>query len=312
MLSYLKANSGPLRVLNRFDPTYTLTLRKTFEGKLSKRFRWLKGQINKSIVKNDCFGLKINQPIPIQQFAFDRDPDKVNSFMQWLQTQINLGIVEVSIGAQIGEAVEQAWTNKYITTAYKKGIIRARQEMHTRGYSVPRLQGSTGLEPTFNRPFHLDRVGLIYTRTYEGLKGITNEMSKQISGILAQGIVEGKGPSELARNLNERVDKIGIVRAKKLARTEIIRAHHHATIKEYENWGIAGVTVLAEFVTAGDGRVCERCLSLARRDNGYGIGIYTLSQALGLIPVHPECRCIVLPLDITDNEELLEKLKVAA
>jgi len=155
-------------------------------------------------------------------------------------------------------------------------------------------------------------VGLIYTRTYRGLKGITDEMDKQISQVLAQGMAEGRNPNTIAKALADRVDKIGITRARILARTEVIRAHHTATIQEYKNWGVVGVKVLAEWVTAGDSRVCPDCLRMSRKDNGFGKGIYTLDQIAGLIPLHPQCRCVALPMDITDNEELQEKLREAA
>jgi len=323
-------NESPFSGLKTLsDPTRTLTLRKAFESALFVRFRWLKGLINTSIVTNDCFGLKIpnrginpdyfslvvNQvgPIDSERFAFERDPKKVTLFMDWLREQTELGILEIVVGTQIGQAVEKAWTNKYIQTAYQRGMIRGVTELNNKGYQVPSFDKIPGgITAAFNRPFHLDKVGLVYTRTFEGLKGITDEMSKQISRTLAQGIADGKGPMELARQLNDRVDKIGITRSRILARTEIIRAHHVATIQMYDNWGAVGVKVMAEWITAEDGRVCPDCSSMARRDKGFGKGIYTLDQAMGLIPFHPQCRCVCIPLDITDNEELQQKIKDVA
>ena len=54
-------------------------------------------------------------------------------------------------------------------------------------------------------------------------------------------------------------------RAKVLARTEIIRAHHSATMQEYKNWEVEGVKVKAEWQTAGDARVCEECGAMEGR-----------------------------------------------
>lgn len=308
--------------ITRLDPTRTLTLRRSFEIALTGRFRWLKQLIKKSVVKNDCFGYKVNKTrvdinnhvininnaMQVEQLAFERDLQKVALFMDWLREQINLGILEVVAVSQLGNAVEKAWTNVFIVSAYKKGITRGRQELKNKGYQVPKLD-TNSLQATFNHPLHADRAGVVYSRTFESLKGITDEMSKQISGVLAQGIIDGKPPVELAREMTDRVDKIGITRAKILARTEVIRSHHLATIQEYKNWGVEGVTVLAEMITAGDGRVCPICKTKARKNTKFGKGVYTLAQAEGLIPVHPQCRCICLPLDITDNKKLLKKLK---
>lgn len=289
------------------DPTRTLTLRKRLVSILNRKFRALKGLVNESVITNDCFGLgiTINEAVRSGEFAFLTDPEKTQQFMEWFRNQITLGVLELSSTQQIGSAVNAFWMNAYIDTAYKKGMQRARTELKKKGYPI---SPERSVNADFNLPVHVDRVGLLHTRAYKNLKGITDEVDKQISDTLAQAMAEGKGPKEIARELNKKIDSIGKNRATLLARTEIIRSHHHATIQEYENWGAVGVTVLAEFQTAGDTRVCERCNALARKKTKYGNGVYTLSQALPLIPVHPQCRCVALPLDITDNIELRSKL----
>ena len=284
------------------DPTRTLTLRRNFEADLVRRFKKVRKDIYTSIVSNDCFDLKNENhtvkalaATQYKQFAFKRQSEKINDFLEWLQEQINTEILEITEGQQLGQAVEKAWTNKYVQSAYQKGILRGRQELINAGYAVPSVDDPfAGVRVAFNQPFHLDRVGSIYTRTYKGLKGITDEMDKQISSILAQGMAEGQNPNTLARIINNRVDKIGIVRARVLARTEVIRAHHVATIQEYMNWDVVGVKVLAEWSTARDSRVCELCRPLQGK-------IYTLTEILPMIPRHPQCRCIALPQDITDD-----------
>jgi SPP1 gp7 family putative phage head morphogenesis protein len=289
------------------DPTRTLTLRKRLVSVLNHKFRALKGLVNESIVTNDCFGLTIttNEALRPGEFAFLTDPEKTQQFMDWFKVQIELGVLELRSTQQIGSAVNSFWMNAYIDTAYKKGMQRARTELNKKGYSI---SPDRSVNADFNLPVHMDRVGLLHTRAYTGLKGITDEVDKQISDTLAQSMAEGKAPREIARELNKKIDNIGKNRATLLARTEIIRSHHHATIQEYENWGAVGVTVLAEWQTAGDGRVCEKCNAIARRQTKFGNGVYTLKQILPMIPVHPQCRCVALPLDITDNMELRSKL----
>ena len=77
-------------------------------------------------------------------------------------------------------------------------------------------------------------------------------------------------------------------RAEIMARTEIIRAHHQATIMEYQNWAVEGIKVKAEWATAQDNRVCPQCAPLEGE-------IFPLETAMNMIPVHPSCRCIALP-----------------
>lgn len=296
-----------------YDPTRTLTLRNRFSADMSARLRKLKAAIRRSVITNDCFGLKETRPITLQQeyggqdltpipyqaFRFDRDPQKVEKFMAWLAQQEQLGLLELVPGDQLGVGTVAPWTNMYIQTAYQKGVARAITEMKKAGIPVPDVP----LSAAFNQPFHIDRVGLMFTRTFNELKGVTEAINQQMSRELAQGIADGINPRQLARKLTDAIDLPGIgnvspkVRADLIARTETIRAHHVATIQEYKNAGVEEVKILAEFTTAGDSRVCQRCKDIA---DG---GPYTLEQIEPMIPVHPRCRCIALPLDVTDEEE---------
>jgi SPP1 gp7 family putative phage head morphogenesis protein len=129
-------------------------------------------------------------------------------------------------------------------------------------------------------------------------------MEQQISRVLSQGLIDGDNPILLARKLVAVIDgtgagKLGITdtlgrfipakrRAQLLARTEIVRAHHLATVQEYRNWAVQGVVVKAEWMTAGDNRVCNQCADLQG-------SIFTLDEIQNMIPLHPQCRCVALP-----------------
>jgi SPP1 gp7 family putative phage head morphogenesis protein len=282
---------------------------------MKARFRKLRALIIKAVVEEDCFAL--NKPgdrtLSIlastpghQAFDFTRSGDKVTAFMEWLGRQEKEGILQVTTRHQIGMGVEEAWTNKYVTSAYQKGILRGRRELIGAGFDAPAIELQGGMNVAFNQPFHLDRVGLLYSRTFQELKGVTASMDSQISRVLSQGMADGKNPREIARLLTKTISgpvgNLGITdtlgrfipaerRAQLLARTEIIRAHHVATIQEYRNWGLEGVTVQAEWADAGDGRVCEECAGLTGQ-------VFTLDQIESMIPLHPLCRCIALPAEV--------------
>lgn len=298
-------------VLNRafqFDPTRTLGVRRRFIADLTRRFKAVQRRVTKAVVTNDALGLRAPRMPPTlrlvgrdalpKEFDFPRSQDKVAAFDTWLAEQIQAHIlnpaegVEIIEAPQLGEAVETAWTNKYIDSGYQQGIGRARSELIGAGFDVPTIAESGGINVVFNQPFHLDRVGLLYTRAFSELKTIASGLDSDVSSILAQGMAEGKNPITLAREMNKRLG-IGLVNSKRIARTEIIRAHHMATIQEYRNSGVIGVKILAEFTTAGDSKVCKRCQRLAGK-------VFTLDKAEGIIPVHPNCRCVFLPLDVTD------------
>ncbi len=265
----------------RYDPTRTTTLRQQFEADLARRFRAIAKAIRKKIGKEDGFGLKANRG----EFDFPRSDQKVAAFMEWLQQQVSAGVLEVRRGETLQQAGQRAWTNTYIRSAYQKGIAQSASRMRAQGASV----APEWVETAFTRPFHADRVGLAYTRTFNDLRGITAEMDKQISRTLANGLAEGRGPMEIARSLVDRVEKIGVTRARMLARTEVVASHAEASLNTYEEAGIEGVDVEAEFITAGDDKVCPECQAISGTTR-------TIEQARGVIPVHPGCRCSWVPV----------------
>ena len=294
-----------------FDPTHTTGLRNSFVKAMRKNFNELAVAVKKTVYDRDCFGL-VKQPLAIHQvslpdwqaFDFVRSADKIDAFMKWLKEQEDKGLLKVRAIKQIGRAVEEQWMNLYLFDAYKRGIIRARYELKKAGITVPGIDESGGIDMIIGLPFHIDRLGLIYTRAYNELKGVTAQMDTIISRILAQGLAEGDSPALLARKLVEAINSTGVgdlaikgttgrglsalQRATILARTEIIRAHHLATIQEYRNWGVVGIVVKGEWKTAGDNRVCPKCAHLEGQ-------IFTLDEIEGMIPAHPQCRCIALP-----------------
>lgn len=303
------ATDNYIEVLS-FDPTRTTSLRNAFAREMRRRFDELSKIIKVAVLDRDVFGL--TQGLHIFQmyaprdgaFAFPRSSEKIEAFMRWLREQVNAGVLTLQEYNQIGRAIEGAWTNMYVLDSYKRGVLRARTEMRALGMQIPSIEESGGIDAVMTLPVHMDRVGVIYTRVYAGLQGITAQMDLIISQILAQGLIDGDGPRLLARKIVAAINGTGLgdlgitdrlgrfipakLRAEILARTEIIRAHHLATIQEYRNWGVLGITVKGEWKTAGDMRVCTKCEALEGK-------VFTLDEIEPMIPLHPQCRCIALP-----------------
>lgn len=308
-------NLGVLELAALRDPSRTTTLRNAFARAIVARFRRLRSTITQTIVRDDVFGLR--EPSVLQSpgrraFAFPRSADKVAAFMEWLRREIDSEILQVAQAQQVGTAVEAAWSNRYIQDSYRRGVTLARAQLKQAGFDVPSLEATGGAATLMNTPLHLDRLGLLYTRTFNELRGITNAMDQRISRLLAQGIADGLNPNTLARMLNHSISGMGSTlglpisyvnprtgrlveyfmppeqRARILARTEIVRAHAEAQLQEFKNWGAENVIVKAEWVTAGDNRVCQQCADLQN-------SVFSLEQAQGMIPLHPGCRCAWVP-----------------
>lgn len=283
----------------RTDPTRTKTLRDRFLATVNRRFRILQNEITTSIVTNDGFGfssstpeaLRINAAAGPGAFNFPTDPEKIEAFMAWLKESEATNVLELidqPLIMPVGTG-PAPWANTFVHSAYQKGMLRARTELIKAGVDIPTFaESSGGISVAFNQPIHAERLAMAYLRTFQELNGITAAMDQQISRVLAEGLADGSSTIEIARSINDRVKKIGRTRARTLARTEVIRAHHKANIAEYRSAGILNIQVKVEWLTAGT-NVCPDCASLGGR-------IFTIDEIENLIPLHPNCRCIALPI----------------
>lgn len=270
----------------RKDPTHTTAIRVAFEQDVNARFTKLRRQVRAAILSRDVLGLRTNDTLPGHgAFDFPRDSSKVAAFSKWLSEESSRDVLGVEYGTSVASASASAWSNVYITSAYQRGLSQAASELRGAGVSV----SPNWVSSAFLRPMHAERVGLIYTRTYEDLTNVTTEMADQMRAVLALGIAEGRSPLDIADRLTDRIDAIGRSRARTVARTEVISAHAQASLAAYREAGVEGVGVRAEWQTAGDDAVCPECEDMEGQT-------FTIDEADGMIPLHPNCRCAYVPV----------------
>lgn len=102
------------------------------------------------------------------------------------------------------------------------------------------------------------------------------------------GLVTGENPRTTARRLQS-VSMLGYNRAETIARTEIIRTAREVQRELYDKNEV--VTKYQRMATQ-DGRTCLGCLALSG-------DIYETNQ---LMPSHPNCRCVMLPIPVKIDE----------
>ncbi len=279
------------------DSTYTVQVRKQYAAAMYKRFNRLRGLIRKTIEKNDAFRLRQNVRA-VRQFAYTRDEEKAEAFMRWLhdaQDNEVLEVLQYSNGHVVGR---NPWQNTYIRRSYKKGIKFADRELRKKGVQIPYGVTEEDLRTIFNKAIHADRVGLLYTRNFKELQGITEAMDQQISRELANGMAQGWNPRKMADAINDRVSKIGITRARTLARTEVIRAHAEATVTRYKEYGVQKV----EWIWGGGPCPSHVCEDREAHEP------WKLDDA-PMPPAHPNCSCTLAPV-ITDMGEIATRRRV--
>lgn len=100
---------------------------------------------------------------------------------------------------------------------------------------------------------------------------------------LLECVITGKKTTDLKRILRERFG-VSYSRADNIVRTEMSHIQNSAAKQRYEDYGIKEMEVWAD----KDERLCEICGKLHKKR--YPIG------AQVPVPVHPRCRCQVLPV----------------
>lgn len=245
--------------------------------------------------------------VPRVNYRYQLSPRKMQQFIRWVDQQIYAKVFRVLRGPPKLVHKGKWWANAYVESAYKRGMAHAIQDLAGSGApqagEMTRVVGETSgaaLDVMFLSPIHMDRVALLYGRAFEGMKGIAGSLSSSLSSILAEGMASGRNPYDIAASIKRSLDITG-GRARTIARTEIMRAHHVGAIQTYREAGVEGVRVLAELITVAGGKdhlydplhVCPKCQALERQTRRKPM---SLDEVEPLIPVHPNCRCTVVPI----------------
>lgn len=148
-------------------------------------------------------------------------------------------------------------------------------------------QKEVGVAPSFDV---IDERVITWINQRAGtlIKGINDTTLNELRATLAEGIALGEGIPKLADRVSAVFKKAKGPRAENIARTETIAAFTRGTVEGYR---ASGVVQKVQFWTALDERVCPECMS------NHG-AVYEISDnsILNKIPVHPQCRCVWLPI----------------
>lgn len=261
-----KRRVNPLKV----DPSRTLGLQKRFQADLTRRLKALQTAIRIWLVRDDELGLVTN----VKTHAFDTTSKKANAFKLWLDDQVKKGFL-----------TEDA-SKTYVTSSYKQGLSRAYDQAKPSAGVDPKFhQGSKAqfMASAFGGGENIDTLELLATRTFNNIEGLTNDMKLRLNRILVEGMAKGGGAESMAKRMVDELKGMTLARARTIARTEIAHAQAEGQLDGFEALGLDAVDLDAELSTAFD--ACPQCEAVKAK------GPYSIEQARGLIPIHPNCRC---------------------
>jgi len=237
------------------DPTRTKMLRQQYSKQLIKLYR--------------NFGRNI---IPVLiDYVQNRQHKKSirqlhgTPFDDWLDFQITDHITNPS------ENVIQ----RNIKLAYQRGKQGARNKL----IPIEIAENMTPLDW-----MALDEIEYI---NYNRIVDCTNSMKNAIKYSCSRGIMEGWGAQKIAYELRNNVtgnQNMGITRARMIARTEVINAYNTAARKTYEQAGLTEKQMI--WITSFDERTCPVCSGYDEKP---------LSEIGEYPPIHPNCRCSIIP-----------------
>ena len=117
-----------------------------------------------------------------------------------------------------------------------------------------------------------------------------NDLQQTLNDNLIDCIIAGKKSTELKKSLMERFS-VSYHRAETLTRTEIAHIETQAAQDRYKSYGIQQVEILADT----DSRTCDICARLDHKK-------LSINDDMP-IPVHPNCRCCIIPVVDKENKE---------
>lgn len=195
------------------------------------------------------------------------------------------GVIERIMGV-FEEAEEEEIRSKlrmlvqrYSRMAYIQGAQRNVEKMQHLGIRI-----HFGLMPR-----DLEALDVFAERGLRFLGNDIEDMNKEIMRVISKGILQGEGMDVVARGINEAAagdSRMGLMRARLIAQSEIIQAYGTAALNKYKE---AGLTQW-EWTSAIDDRTCPACLE----NDGKKFDIDTPFES------HPGCRCTPSPV-VPDN-----------
>ena len=128
--------------------------------------------------------------------------------------------------------------------------------------------------------------------------GNINDLQQTLNDGLIDCVVTGKKTTQLKKQLMERFN-VSYNRANTLVRTEITHIETQAALDRYKDSGIKQVQIL---VDAGE-RTCDSCAGKQKQF----VDIDNAEPGVNVPPFHPNCRCCVIPVVKTAEEEKQEE-----
>lgn len=152
--------------------------------------------------------------------------------MSQTMTAIDMILIQDILGGSDFWTV-RFFLNSFIESASNDGVVSSLESAKriTSGTSAEAVTATITAQSQLQAPQYLKRIELVNGRVFENMNGLTSEIKAQLRQTLTEGMARGLGTRDLTGMINRRLS-VGMVRAERIARTEINRAYTTAYMDE--------------------------------------------------------------------------------
>tara|TARA_R110000751_G_scaffold91926_2_gene180098 strand:+ start:336 stop:1337 length:1002 start_codon:yes stop_codon:yes gene_type:complete len=227
---------NPVVHKNPKDPSAQFGNLRNANAKLKKRYKNIKSGVRELIATFDPVMVATNaMSINKAVYEYQIDSAKFDAIGLYLQRLLNTELLDDNQG----DLTRRWWLNANLITAYEDGTADTLQSAKNIavadivGQEISQQVRGINLDTIIMSPQFQSRVGLIQSRVFENMKGLTDSTKADLADTLARGMATGKGIRALTQDVMKRVD-VSQSRANRIARTELLNSYRSATNQETE------------------------------------------------------------------------------
>lgn len=242
--------------------------------------------------------------LPVSVITLNAAGDELKRYNFNVDT-IQMDLIAAEISKLIDDILLQGGTRElwfltqYVQPAYQQGTAMAQVNMATQSaaYALSRPT----LEAVLLSPQYRTRLGYLRARQWEEMKGLAETTKTGMTRILFSGMAQGINPNVIATQLAKETD-LDIVRARRIARTEITTALRQSILDETEDTMVS-LAIPLKVMHISALSATTRPSHAARHARLYTVGEQRVWMSTS--PNMINCRCSQIPVMVNDKGQPL-------
>lgn len=230
----LITNAKPVTPRSTSDPVGTKRDVKGSYNQVEERLKRVQREVLRLIDNLPKKSVTINALKDAERrYFYEVDANQLQSISFYIQQLI----YDELLDNPDGTLATRWWLNSYLEKQYERGTgqaLKSTQNMASSsvvGPEASQAARAVQLEGVLLTPQYQQRIGYLKSRVFENMKGLSDQMKSDLSGVLARGIANGDGVDKIKKEI---VDRVGVSdsRARRITRTEISNSYTEAYMVE--------------------------------------------------------------------------------